>query len=263
MTRDSGRTIRVGKDGYTGRTPDVAAPGSHIASLRVPGSRVAAEHTEGYVTDSLQRGSGTSQAAAVVSGAVALLLEARPELTPDQVKAALMDTAVPIDGWGEVFQGQGMINVARAAEAQATSTTQQWDRSTGLGSLEAARGTQHVMVDGSLLEGEVTVTGAAWEPVAWVAASTLGSSWTGSSWTGSSWTGSSWTGSSWTGSSWTGSSWTGSSWTGSSWTGSSWTGSSWTGSSWTGSSWTGSSWTGSSWTGSSWTGSSWTGAGWQ
>ena len=255
-------TVKAGKDGYAGRLPDVAAPGSHIVSLRVPGSRVAAEHPEGYVSDSLFRGSGTSQAAAVVSGATALLLEARPELTPDQVKAALMATANPVQGWGEVFQGKGLIDVAEAADAPATNVAQTWEPSTGLGSLEAARGTQHVNIDGAAVQGEITVTGAAWDPQAWIEASTLGSSWTGSSWTGSSWTGSSWTGSSWTGSSWTGSSWTGSSWTGSSWTGSSWTGSSWTGSSWTGSSWTGSSWTGSSWTGSSWTGSSWTGSSW-
>ena len=256
-TEGKGGTVKAGKDGYTGRTPDLAAPGSHLVSLRVPGSRVAVEHTEGFVDESLQRGSGTSQAAAVVSGAVALLLEARPELSPDQVKAALMETAEPVEGWGEVFQGQGQINVATAADAPATNEVQSWDRSTGLGSIEAARGTQHVTFDGSIIEGEVTVNGDTWDPEAWVKLSTLGSSWTGSSWTGSSWTGSSWTGSSWTGSSWTGSSWTGSSWTGSSWTGSSWTGSSWTGSSWTGSSWTGSSWTGSSWTGSSWTGAGW------
>ncbi len=37
--------------------------------------------------------SGTSMAAAAVSGAVALLLEAQSALTPDQVKARLMKTA--------------------------------------------------------------------------------------------------------------------------------------------------------------------------
>ena len=256
-SKGGGGTVKAGKLGYTGRLPDVAAPGSHIVSLRVPGSRVAGEHPEGFAADTLQRGSGTSQAAAVVSGAVALLLDARPDLTPDQVKAALKATAEPVQGWGEVFQGKGIINVAEAAGAPASTAVQTWERSTGLGSLEAARGTQHLVIDGTIIEGEITITGDAWNPDAWVELSAQGSSWTGSSWTGSSWTGSSWTGSSWTGSSWTGSSWTGSSWTGSSWTGSSWTGSSWTGSSWTGSSWTGSSWTGSSWTGSSWTGSSW------
>ena len=43
--------------------------------LVMPGSRVDQEHPEGYVSTTLFRGSGSSQAAAVVSGAVALLLE--------------------------------------------------------------------------------------------------------------------------------------------------------------------------------------------
>ena len=235
---EDGRKVQYWQDGFTGRLPDVVAPGAHIDSLRVPDSRIDVEHPEGYVTDTIFRGSGTSQAAAVVSGAAALLLDHRPELTADQVKALLRDTANPIPNWGEAYQGQGIINVAQAATTAAPDTTQTWERSNGLGSLEAARGSQHITIDGVVLQGEVTAYGDPWDPSAVLKAATLGSSWTGSSWTGSSWTGSSWTGSSWTGSSWTGSSWTGSSWTGSSWTGSSWTGSSWTGSSWTGSSWT-------------------------
>ncbi len=252
-------------EGYAGRYPDVVAPGASIESLRVPGSRVAGEHPEGRINDTILRGSGTSQAAAVASGAVALLLEDRPRLEPDQVKALLMGSASELPWVLRTHQGAGLIDVAGAVEADKPrnrEVRQRWDRSTGTGSLEASRGSVHVSVNGEDVVGEVTVWGDPWDAEAWVEAGALGSSWTGGEWTGSSWTGSSWTGSSWTGSSWTGSSWTGSSWTGSSWTGSSWTGSSWTGSSWTGSSWTGSSWTGSSWTGSSWTGSSWTGSSW-
>ncbi len=250
------------EDGYSGRYPDIVAPGASIESLRVPGSRVATEHPEGFVNETILRGSGTSQAAAVATGAAALLLQDRPDLTPDQVKALLMDSATHLPFVLRTMQGAGLIDLTSAVATPASDTEQDWDRSTGTGSLEASRGSVHVAVNGEDVVGEVTVWGDAWDSEAWVEAGALGSSWTGSSWTGSSWTGSSWTGSSWTGSSWTGSSWTGSSWTGSSWTGSSWTGSSWTGSSWTGSSWTGSSWTGSSWTGSSWTGDGWQGVTW-
>ncbi len=259
---DDGRIVNYWQDGYTGRLPDVVAPGAHIDSLRVPGSRIDIEHPEGYVTEQIFRGSGTSQAAAVVSGAAALLLSHRPELTPDQVKALLRDTANPIPNWGEAYQGKGLIDVTAAATATPSNATQAWERSTGLGSLEAARGTQHVVLEGAVLEGEITAWGDPWDAEAWLETSTLGASWTGASWTGASWTGASWTGASWTGASWTGASWTGASWTGASWTGASWTGASWTGASWTGASWTGASWTGASWTGASWTGASWTGASW-
>jgi serine protease AprX len=240
-------------DEYTGRMPDLVAPGASIESLRAPGSRIALEHPEGYVSDAILKGSGSSQAAAVTSGAAALLLQARPALTPDQVKALLTRTARPIAWALPVAQGAGVLDVAAAAALPVPSdATQSWTPSTGLGSLDAARGTQRVAINGQLISGEVTVTGAAWNPAMW-----NGARWTGGSWNGASWTGASWTGASWTGASWTGASWTGARWTGASWTGASWTGASWTGASWTGASWTGASWTGASWTGNSWQGAVW------
>ena len=216
--------------GDAARRPDLLAPGRSIVSLRDPGSWIDVHRPEGRVDDRLFKGSGTSQAAAVVSGAAALLLEQRPDLTPDQIKAALVEGARTLPS--EPGRSPRGLDVARSLRRNVDGAIQSWPLASGSGSLEASRGSVHVLRDGEPFVGEVDVWGTAW----------TGSSWTGSSWTGSSWTGSSWTGSSWTGSSWTGSSWTGSSWTGSSWTGSSWTGSSWTGSSWTGSSWTGADW---------------------
>ncbi|MEO1063801.1 MAG: S8 family serine peptidase [Actinomycetota bacterium] len=256
------KVAKYSTSGSAERTVDVVAPGTSIDSLRVPGSRADVEHPEGYVSGTLFRGSGSSQAAAVVSGGVALLLQARPDLTPDQVKALLRGSAESIRNTNAKFQGEGLVDLAAAAAAPVPDAEQTWPRSTGAGSLEAARGSAHVVVDGVEVRGEVTVWGQPFDGAAVHESGLLGNSWTGNSWTGSSWTGNSWTGFSWTGNSWTGFSWTGSSWTGFSWTGVSWTGSSWTGFSWTGNSWTGNSWTGNSWTGSSWTGSSWTGTAW-
>jgi subtilisin family serine protease len=257
------------------RGVDFVAPGRSVISLRVPGSYLDETQPQGRVGERFFRGSGTSQAAAVTSGLVALLLQQRPNLTPDQVKYILREGTAPLPSESSVAKGKGLASISRALSyptPTGTAHIQTWEPATGLGSLQAARGSLKLTDNGNVLTGEQDIFGktfdsSSWAPLAskyasWDGGSWMGSSWTGSSWTGSSWTGSSWTGSSWTGSSWTGSSWTGSSWTGSSWTGSSWTGSSWTGSSWTGSSWTGSSWTGSSWTGSSWTGSSWTGSSW-
>lgn len=236
------------------RNPDVSAPGAHIDSLRAPNSRVDLEHPEGFVSDELFRGSGSSQAAAVVSGAAALLLDARPELTPDQVKALLMSSASAskISPASTKYSGAGMIRVDVAAGSPAPVVRQTWPRSTGTAPLSAARTVPGVDVTGATLTGERTVLGTVWE----------GTRWTGTRWTSGSWDGTRWTGGTWMGTRWTGGSWTGTRWTGTRWTDASWTGTRWTGTRWTGASWTGTRWTGTRWTDSSWTGTRWTDGGW-
>src|SRR4029453_16750375 len=58
--------------------------------------------------------SGTSVAAPVVSGAVALMLQSNPKLTPILVKAILMYTAQPLAGYDMLEQGTGQLNVEGA-----------------------------------------------------------------------------------------------------------------------------------------------------
>ncbi len=250
--------------GDTVRNPDLIAPGVSIASLRVPGSRIDVEHPGGRVTgdDRLFLGSGTSQAAAITSGAAALLLEQRPELTPDQVKHLLIDNTATVFE-KEIFKGHGLLDLTAAMTATASSAGQTHAPATGLGSLEAARGTDHVTIGDAAIVGEYTVTGAAWDPTAWVTASEAATAWDGTDdWSGSTWSGSTWSGSTWSGSTWSGSTWSGSTWSGSTWSGSTWSGSTWSGSTWSGSTWSGSTWSGSTWSGSTWSGSTWSGSTW-
>ena len=104
--------------GDAARRPDVLAPGKSVVSLRDPGSFIDTAHPEGLVPQDddhrFFRGSGTSQAAAVVSGEAALLFSAKPKLTPDQVKAVLMQTATPL-GAGPA-QGSGITDVGCGRE---------------------------------------------------------------------------------------------------------------------------------------------------
>jgi serine protease AprX len=60
------------------RPPDVVAPGTAVVSLRVPGSTLDEKFPAARIGEGFFRGSGTLQATAVVSGLVALLLQARP-----------------------------------------------------------------------------------------------------------------------------------------------------------------------------------------
>jgi serine protease AprX len=205
--------------GDTVRSPDLAAPGASIVSLRAPGSFADVEHPEGFVSPTLFKGSGSSQAAAVVSGAAAVLLSARPTLTPDQVKRLLTATAngKAITPSAAKFSGSGLLDVAKAATTATPQATQNWPMSTGLGSLEASRGSAHLLINGTVLQGEVTILGTPWNGASWAGASWAGASWAGASWAGASWAGASWAGASWAGASWAGASWAGASWAVATW----------------------------------------------
>lgn len=91
----SSRGVTV--DGYA--KPEVTAPGVEIVSTSGgPFTYLAREAPENVVDRRYMRWSGTSAAAAVVSGAVALMLAEDPSLTPDQVKFRLMAEGSPLSG---------------------------------------------------------------------------------------------------------------------------------------------------------------------
>jgi serine protease AprX len=80
--------------------------------------------------------SGTSMAAPVVTGTVALMLQADPELTPNAIKAILQFTAEPRAGADQSTQGAGLLN-ARGAVALARQLA---TRSTDAAALEEVAG---------------------------------------------------------------------------------------------------------------------------
>ena len=232
------------------RPPDLVAPGAHMQGLRVPGSYIDQNNPTGILSDRYFRGSGTSEATAYVAGAVADLLQRYPQLTPDQVKAMLTSSCHRLTAANWKRQGCGELDMNALLNAPVPSVlaSQQSNApSTGTGSLEASRGTDHLSQNGVVLQGEEDIFGKPFDSAAMAALEAAGHSWSGGIWNGSSWSGSSWSGSSWSAASWSGSSWSGNSWSGSSWSGSSWSGSSWSGSSWSGSSWSGGAWLGASW----------------
>jgi serine protease AprX len=158
--------------------PDLVAPGLGIESLTDPLSTLyqnkAPYRLNGTVTTpnppylSL---SGTSQAAPVVAGTVALMLQANPALTPNAVKAILQYTAEEYSGYDALTQGAGFLNARGAVElarffaAPLTTTypaTAGWSR-------------QLLWGNHRLLGGMLTPTATAWgTDVVWGAATRAG-----------------------------------------------------------------------------------------
>jgi serine protease AprX len=244
--------------GTAARPVDVLAPGKSIVSLRAPGSYADVNYPKAEYDDRFFKGSGTSQAAAMVSGAAALLLSQRPGLTPDQVKKILVDTSERVWWIANECYDAGLIQLDDAhSAATPTNAAQNHEPATGLGSLEAARGTVHVTMDGIPLTGEQDIFGQNWDSASWSSASWSGASWSGGEWNGASWSGASWSGASWSGASWSTTTWTSASWSGASWSSASWSTNTWNGASWSAASWSGASWSAASWSTSAWSGLSW------
>jgi len=99
--------------------PDLVAPGGHMAGLTRPGSTLTEEFPEYQLVNGDFVMTGTSQAAALVSGLVALLLQVEPELTADDVKCKLVssaDPAISADGllsYSPFEQGAGAVSIQR------------------------------------------------------------------------------------------------------------------------------------------------------
>ena len=165
--------------GTESRSIDVLAPGVSVIGLRDPGSFADYFFPEARVGERFFRGTGTSQAAAIVSGAAALLIEQRPELTPDQVKALFMSTARQVPGVSALCGGAGLIDMKALIRASTPAATQTWPTATN-----------------SSTYGELEIDGG----------------WGGQTWSGQTWTGQTWSGQTWSGQTWSGQTWSGQTW---------------------------------------------------
>lgn len=103
--------------------PDLVAFGVSIYAPLSPGSKLDIPEIPHYKGKYISF-SGTSMATPEVAGLCALLLSANPNLTNEQIKQILMETAVPVAGLDKHSQGKGRINPEAAiqkAEALAKS----------------------------------------------------------------------------------------------------------------------------------------------
>jgi serine protease AprX len=169
------------------RPPDFAAPGTAVVSLRVPGSTLDNEFPAARVGEAFFRGSGTSQAAAVVSGLVAQMLEARPDLQPNQIKALLKAGAVDLPA-DVSADGAGRVDLARSLALATPSAA------------DAAQPFEPAVMDLRALWADLRDEAMGTAP----GVGTGENGWTGRRWSGETWSGRRWSGRRWSGSDWSG-----------------------------------------------------------
>ena len=123
--------------------PDVVAPGVAIESLADPGSTLYTLNPSARIRGTIDTSTapylsmtGTSMAAPVVAGTIALMLDANAALTPNLVKAVLQYTAETRTPYAVAAQGAGFLNargavqlaVALRGDTAATADPTRWSR---------------------------------------------------------------------------------------------------------------------------------------
>ncbi|MCA1032048.1 S8 family serine peptidase [Bacillus timonensis] len=128
-TKGVGGTFTMdGKEWTWVDQPTVTAPGVDIISTRViaPVSSLSAEQDATNLDPAhvpfYTHMSGTSMATPHVAGVVALLLEANPLLSPEEVKQILMQTATNMPGYESWEVGAGYVNAYAAIDAAFNGT---------------------------------------------------------------------------------------------------------------------------------------------
>ena len=213
--------------------PDLVASGRSVISLRAPGSKVDDAYPGSRVGTAYFKGSGTSFSSAVTAGSAALLLQREPGLTPDQIKARLLDNAAPGPVGNPQVDGRGSLDAYAAAHAGTfASANQGVPRSVGTGSLQLDRAGLKVKIQtGWLLDPllgllmpvfELLYDNLTAQNVIFDQYEYLNTVWEGNRWYESQWGGNRWYTTVWDGNRWYGNRWYDNSWYGNRWYATAW-----------------------------------------
>lgn len=121
--KGAGGTFTIDGESWTWKDePTITAPGVDIISTRAI-APVPLLDTVGPTTIELAylpyytMMSGTSMATPHVAGIIALMLDANPSLSPDEVKQIIQTTATPMPGYESWEAGAGYVNAYEAVES--------------------------------------------------------------------------------------------------------------------------------------------------
>jgi serine protease AprX len=197
--------------------PDIVAPGRRIVSIRAPGSTLDVLNPDRVVTATngatYFRLSGTSMAAGVASGVIALLLQAHPSLKPNQVKAILTGTAAP---FGQLtaaavpgpIAGRGILDQQAASAALAAMGANY-----GLRVADPAAHSLYPLLNGQpLVWKDPTLNGIDWSQYNWSNLVWDDAAWDNLSWDAFSWDSLLWDALAWNDAAWDALAWNDAAW---------------------------------------------------
>ncbi|MDP3713704.1 MAG: S8 family serine peptidase, partial [Mycobacteriales bacterium] len=250
--------------------PDLVAPGASVVSLRATGSVVDAANASARVGTSYFKGSGTSFATAVTSGAVAALLAER-RLTPDQVKAVVVDSAYDAAGLRNAdAAGAGGLDVAAALRQKAPSVGKAAKRNGADDHLGAVPGSPRAwaLLMQALASGDQAGAASSWGALSPAARNWAARNWAGlddatREWAARNWAtsdlagwGEEWAARNWAARNWAASSWAASSWGARNWSARNWSARNWA-DAWDARNWSDEEWAARNWSARNWSDEEW------
>ncbi len=227
-------------EGYS--RPDLVAPGTNLVSSMHSQSRFRWEYPEhviqtigagGKVNNTHFLASGTSSSAAVVSGAVALLLDAQPNLTPDQIKWLLNNTTTPLPGREGV--GAGLLNVDNLVDTALSYSDPADIPSANQGNMPHMALAKMALVAywASVNDGEIID----WNLVNWNAVNWNAVNWNAVNWNAVNWNAVNWNAVDWDGIDWSSVNWNSVNWNAVNWNAVNWNAVNWNSVNWNAVNW--------------------------
>ena len=203
----------VTEDGFA--RPDLVAPGRKIVSTLAAGSVLAAEFADRVTSDGEHiRLSGTSMAAPMVTGAVALLQQRFGGLTPWQIKQILTDSASPYPGQAD---NAGLLNIAAALVSADHPPANTHYVPLPVSGVAATPGTDSTILWNGSRWSSTYFDGARWtsayfDGARWSSAGFDGARWSSAYWDGARWSSTSFDGARWSNANLDGARWSNALW---------------------------------------------------
>lgn len=237
--------------------PDLVAPGAHVISTGAPASSVWADNPDAHVGAAYLKGSGTSFATAVVSGAAAVLLQDRPALSPDQVKELVTDTAYDVRGKHRAT-GAGGLDLAAALDARTPNARTPRDET-----LPGAANAWAAFLD-ALDNNDPVAAANAWAQLSPAARQWAARQWAGLDLEARQWAARQWAARQWAGDdeTWAARQWAARQWAARQWADSDWSARQWSARQWSARQWSARQWSDEEWAARQWSARQWSARQW-
>lgn len=280
---------------YDVTKPDLVAPGVSLVSTAAPGSSAVQRNRKSLVGENYMRGSGTSMAAGMVSGATAAILAVNGSLKPNGVKALLKETAYNTDAEAldaEDGAGAGGLDLraalGRAGSAPVNPTQPEPSvLNTEFGPneedakawAEFARAWQENFSNPDGVQAAARAWSALsprtriWAARAWSMAVVARSlavrdeefdarAWSARAWSAEEWLARAWSARAWSDEEWLARAWSARAWSGADWAARAWSARAWSARAWSARAWSQQDWLVQAWSARAWSARAWSARAW-